>query len=67
LATEDALNKAAEARDVGQNLLKRLHGTGDVVSSHSIGIGVTTQNMGSLRQFEVIALFVLQLMVTKVP
>ncbi|KAL9381101.1 hypothetical protein Peur_026758 [Populus x canadensis] len=52
LATEDALNKAAEARDVGQNLLKRLHGTGDVVSSHSIGIGVTTQNMGSLRQFE---------------
>ncbi|KAJ6860992.1 hypothetical protein NC651_037165 [Populus alba x Populus x berolinensis] len=52
LATEDALNKAAEARDLGQNLLKRLHGTGDVVSSHSIGIGVTTQNMGSLRQFE---------------
>uniref|UniRef100_A0A6N2N5T9 AUGMIN subunit 5 n=1 Tax=Salix viminalis TaxID=40686 RepID=A0A6N2N5T9_SALVM len=33
LATEDALNKASEARDLGQNLLKRLHGTGDVVSS----------------------------------
>ncbi|KAJ6684422.1 AUGMIN SUBUNIT 5 [Salix viminalis] len=52
LATEDALNKASEARDLGQNLLKRLHGTGDVVSSPAIGIGVTAQNMGSQRQFE---------------
>ncbi|CAK7335309.1 unnamed protein product [Dovyalis caffra] len=52
LATEDALNKAAEARDLCQNLLKRLHGTGDVVSSHSNGIGGTAQNMGGLRQFE---------------
>ncbi|KAG6777575.1 hypothetical protein POTOM_017400 [Populus tomentosa] len=52
LATEDALNKAAEARDLCQKLLKRLHGTGDEVSSNSIVSGGTTQNMSSLRQFE---------------
>lgn len=55
LATEDALNKAAEAKNVCQKLLKRLHGNGDVVvsSSHSLGVGGTSQNVGSLRQFEV--------------
>ncbi|KAJ6936427.1 hypothetical protein NC652_011210 [Populus alba x Populus x berolinensis] len=52
LATEDALNKAAEARDLCQKLLKRLHGTGDEVSSNSIVSGGTTQNMSSPRQFE---------------
>ncbi|KAJ8775124.1 hypothetical protein K2173_020128 [Erythroxylum novogranatense] len=52
LATEDALNKAAEARDLCQKLIKRLHASGDVVSSHSLGVGGTSQNMGSLRQFE---------------
>ncbi|KAJ6766495.1 hypothetical protein OIU79_022454 [Salix purpurea] len=52
LATEDALNKDAEARDLCQKLLKKLHRTGAVVSSNSTGIGGTTQNMGSLRQFE---------------
>lgn len=52
LATEDALNKAAEARDLCQKLIKRLHGNTDVVSSHSLGVGGTIQNMGSLRQFE---------------
>ncbi|KAJ6402580.1 hypothetical protein OIU84_014643, partial [Salix udensis] len=52
LATEDALNKDAEARDLCQKLLKQLHRTGAVVSSNSTGIGGTTQNMGSLRQFE---------------
>lgn len=46
LATEDALNKAAEARNLCQNLIKRLHGNSDVVSS---GI---SQNVGSLRQLE---------------
>ncbi|KAK1562133.1 hypothetical protein Q3G72_006842 [Acer saccharum] len=51
LATEDALNKAAEARGLCQNLIKRLHGSGDVISSHSI-VGGTSQNVGSLRQFE---------------
>ncbi|KAL5776726.1 hypothetical protein ACOSP7_009652 [Xanthoceras sorbifolium] len=51
LATEDALNKAAEARDLCQNLIKRLHGSVDVISSQSI-VGGTSQNVGSLRQFE---------------
>ncbi|GKV16949.1 hypothetical protein SLEP1_g27514 [Rubroshorea leprosula] len=51
LATEDALNKAAEARDLSQKLIKHFHGSGDVVSSHSL-VGGTTQNVGSLRQFE---------------
>ena len=53
LATEDALNKAAEARDLCQKLVKRLHGSGDVVSSNSLGVGGASQNVGSLRQFEV--------------
>uniref|UniRef100_A0A2N9HUS9 AUGMIN subunit 5 n=1 Tax=Fagus sylvatica TaxID=28930 RepID=A0A2N9HUS9_FAGSY len=52
LATEDALNKAAEARDLCQKLVKRLHGSGDVVSSNSLGVGGASQNVGSLRQFE---------------
>lgn len=47
LATEDALNKAAEARDLCQKLIKRLHGNSDAVSSG------TSQNVGSLRQLEV--------------
>ncbi|KAM1544788.1 hypothetical protein ACFX15_044540 [Malus domestica] len=46
LATEDALNKAAEARDLCQKLIKRLHGNSDVISSG------TSQNVGSLRQLE---------------
>ncbi|KAI5340710.1 hypothetical protein L3X38_019984 [Prunus dulcis] len=46
LATEDALNKAAEARDLCQKLIKRLHGNSDAVSSG------TSQNVGSLRQLE---------------
>lgn len=53
VATEDALNKAAEARSVCQKLLKRLQGSNDVVSSHTV-IGGTSQNMSSLRQLEVI-------------
>lgn len=56
LATEDALNKAAEARDMCQKLLNRLHGSSDVISSHSLGVGGTSQNVGGLRQFEVILL-----------
>ncbi|CAN6702327.1 unnamed protein product [Malus baccata var. baccata] len=46
LATEDALNKAAGARDLCQKLIKRLHGNSDVISSG------TSQNVGSLRQLE---------------
>ncbi|KAK4602898.1 hypothetical protein RGQ29_011758 [Quercus rubra] len=52
LATEDARNKAAEARDLCQKLVKRLHGSNDVVSSNSLGVGGASQNVGSLRQFE---------------
>ena len=33
LATEDVINKTAEARGLCQNLIKRLHGSGDVISS----------------------------------
>lgn len=51
LASEDALNKAAEARSSCQKLMKRLHGNGD---SHSIGVGGSSQNVGGLRQFEVL-------------
>lgn len=54
VATEDALNKAAEARTTCQKLLRRLHGGGDAISSQSIVVGSTSQNVGSLRQFEVI-------------
>ena len=53
LATEDALNKAAEARDMCEKLMKRLHGGTDV-SSRSLGIGSNSQNVGSLRQLEVL-------------
>ncbi|KAL3636532.1 AUGMIN subunit 5 [Castilleja foliolosa] len=50
LATEDALNKAAEARNMSQLLLKRLHGSGDAL--HSLGTAGTSQNMSSLMQLE---------------
>ncbi|XP_006363257.1 AUGMIN subunit 5 [Solanum tuberosum] len=52
LATEDALNKAAEARKMSQQLLKRLQGTDDAISSHSLVIGGTSKSMSSLRQLE---------------
>lgn len=55
VATEDALNKAAEARSMSQKLLMRLHGSGDV-SSQLPNVGGTSQNVGSLRQFQVINL-----------
>lgn len=51
LATEDALNKASEARDSCQKLLKALQGNADAVSSHTV-VG-KSQNVGSLRQLEV--------------
>lgn len=53
MATEDALNKAAEARNMSQQLLKRLQGTDDAISSHSVVIGGTSKSMSSLRQLEV--------------
>lgn len=51
LATEDALNNAAEARDLCEKLMKRLHGGTDVTSR---SIGATSQNVGSLRQLQVL-------------
>ncbi|KAK6913400.1 HAUS augmin-like complex subunit 5 [Dillenia turbinata] len=50
VATEDALNKAAEARNMSQKLINRLNGSDDVISS--LGMGGASQNVGSLRQFE---------------
>ncbi|XP_057462891.1 AUGMIN subunit 5 [Actinidia eriantha] len=52
VATEDALNKAAEARNMCQKLLQRLQGGGDAISSQSLIGGSTSQNVSSLRQFE---------------
>ncbi|OVA16921.1 hypothetical protein BVC80_9049g57 [Macleaya cordata] len=52
VATEDALNKAAEARNLCQKLIKRLHGNSDAVPSNSVAAGGTSQNVGSLKQFE---------------
>ncbi|XP_047319748.1 AUGMIN subunit 5-like [Impatiens glandulifera] len=52
LATEDALNKAAEARNQCQKLIKRLHGSDDLVSSQALFVGDTSHNVGTLRQLE---------------
>ncbi|XP_057976963.1 AUGMIN subunit 5 [Malania oleifera] len=52
VATEDALNKAAEARKLCQKLVRRLQGSGDVIPSNMLGIGGASQSVGSLRQFE---------------
>ncbi|CAH9139206.1 unnamed protein product [Cuscuta epithymum] len=52
VATEDALNRAAEARKISRKLLQRLQGTRDPISSHTLVIGGTSQTMGSLRQLE---------------
>ncbi|XP_024996684.1 AUGMIN subunit 5-like [Cynara cardunculus var. scolymus] len=52
VATEDQLNKAAEAKSACQKLLKRLSGSSDVDSLLSLDVGGTSQNMSSLRQLE---------------
>lgn len=54
VATEDALNKAAEARSISEKLLVRLHGSD--VNSHLPNVGGTSHNVGSLRQFQVVIL-----------
>ncbi|CAH8363076.1 unnamed protein product [Eruca vesicaria subsp. sativa] len=51
LGTEDALNKAAEARVLCQKLKNRLHGSADAVSSNPLGGGMS-QNVKNLRQLE---------------
>lgn len=50
VATEDALNKAAEAKNLTKKLIKRLHGSSDVVQAFPAG--GTSQNLGNVRHFE---------------
>ncbi|GMH04381.1 hypothetical protein Nepgr_006220 [Nepenthes gracilis] len=52
VATEDALNKAAEAKGMSQKLLKRLHESGEIGTLHPVNVEGVSQNVGSLRQFE---------------
>ncbi|CAL1408553.1 unnamed protein product [Linum trigynum] len=52
LATEDSLNKAAKARDLCHSLIKQLHGSGNLSSTHALTVTGTSQSLGSLRQFE---------------
>ncbi|KAG0493181.1 hypothetical protein HPP92_006579 [Vanilla planifolia] len=44
VATEDALNKAAEAKSISQKLVKRLHGNGEVQTT-TLHSGVQSQNL----------------------
>lgn len=50
VAKEDALNKAAEAKNLTKKLIKRLHGSSDVVQAFPAG--GTSQNLGNVRHFE---------------
>uniref|UniRef100_A0A804UDL3 AUGMIN subunit 5 n=1 Tax=Zea mays TaxID=4577 RepID=A0A804UDL3_MAIZE len=52
LATEDALNKAAEAKALSQKLLQRLYGTIDMAGSKKLPTGNTTQNVTNSRHLE---------------
>ncbi|KAG0450647.1 hypothetical protein HPP92_026824 [Vanilla planifolia] len=52
VATEDALNKAAEAKSISQKLVKRLHGNGEVATT-TLHYGVQSQNLGNTRHFQV--------------
>ncbi|XP_031489847.1 AUGMIN subunit 5 [Nymphaea colorata] len=52
LATEDALNKASEARSLSEKLLKRLQGSDDGVSFPPFNASGSLQNIGSLRHLE---------------
>lgn len=54
VATEDALNKAAEAKSLSQRLINRLHGSIDVVASEAIPTGGTSQNLVNIRHLEVL-------------
>lgn len=56
VATEDALNKAAEAKALCQKLLKRLQGSNDALQM--LPTGGTTSSMGSTRKFEVYCLLI---------
>uniref|UniRef100_M8CVR3 AUGMIN subunit 5 n=1 Tax=Aegilops tauschii TaxID=37682 RepID=M8CVR3_AEGTA len=52
LATEDALNKAAEAKALSQKLLQRLHGTVDATGNKKLPTGNTSQNVTNSRHLE---------------
>ncbi|KAH7689288.1 HAUS augmin-like complex subunit 5 protein [Dioscorea alata] len=52
VATEDALNKAAEAKSLSLKLIKRLHGNNDMVASHITGAGGTSTNVSNMKHFE---------------
>ncbi|KAJ4961462.1 hypothetical protein NE237_021372 [Protea cynaroides] len=52
VATEDAFNKAAEARNSCQKLVKRLHGSSDAALAHGLATRGTSQSVASPRQFE---------------
>ncbi|PKA66335.1 hypothetical protein AXF42_Ash007032 [Apostasia shenzhenica] len=52
VATEDALNKAAEAKSLSLKLIKRLNGNYDVDASQAVPAGGTSQNLGNSRHFE---------------
>lgn len=53
MATEDALNKAAEAKSLSLKLIKRLHGNNEMVPSHISGAGGTSTNVSNMKHFEV--------------
>lgn len=53
MATEDALNRAAEAKALSQKLIKRLHGNNDLAAPPAITAGAISQNIGNNRHFEV--------------
>ncbi|XP_043698987.1 AUGMIN subunit 5-like [Telopea speciosissima] len=52
VATEDALNKAAEARNLCQKFIKCLHGSNDAALTHALAARGTSQSVASPRQFE---------------
>lgn len=54
VATEDELNKAAEARSTCQKLLKRLYGSVDFGLLHPLGLDGISQTLSNLRFLEVI-------------
>ena len=52
MATEDALNKAAEARKACEKLINRMHDSDDGDASYALTAGDNVQSVGGLRQFE---------------
>ncbi|KAH9301734.1 hypothetical protein KI387_013317, partial [Taxus chinensis] len=55
MATEDALNKAADARKSSEKLIRRMHGSDNGDSGYSFAVGDNVQSAGGMRQFEAAA------------